>query len=50
LRPKAWWQKNKKIFTVEVYITGEMFGTGRGRSKKEAETLAAKEALHKLRQ
>jgi ribonuclease-3 len=43
-------KEHKKIFTVEVYITGEMFGTGRGRSKKEAETLAAKEALHKLRQ
>jgi ribonuclease-3 len=43
-------KEHKKIFTVEVYVTGEMFGTGRGRSKKEAETLAAKEALHKLRQ
>jgi ribonuclease-3 len=42
-------KEHKKIFTVEVYVTGEMFGTGRGRSKKEAETLAAKEALHKLR-
>jgi ribonuclease-3 len=43
-------KEHKKIFTVEVYVTGEMFGTGRGRSKKEAETLAAKEALYKLRQ
>jgi ribonuclease-3 len=42
-------KEHKKIFTVEVYVTGETFGTGRGRSKKEAETLAAKEALHKLR-
>jgi ribonuclease-3 len=42
-------KEHKKIFTVEVYVTGEMFGTGRGTSKKEAETLAAKEALHKLR-
>jgi ribonuclease-3 len=43
-------KEHKKIFTVEVYVDGKTFGTGRGRSKKEAETLAAKEALHKLRQ
>ena len=41
-------QEHKKIFTAEVYIEGEKFGTGWGKSKKEAETLAAKEALNKL--
>ncbi|MBE0426801.1 MAG: ribonuclease III [Nitrospirae bacterium] len=43
-------EEHKKIFTVEVYIAGEKFGTGFGKSKKEAETNAAKEALHKLQQ
>ena len=43
-------EEHKKIFTAEVYIEGEKFGTGWGKSKKEAETLAAKEALNKLRQ
>jgi len=40
--------EHKKIFTVEVYISGEKFGTGSGKSKKEAETVAAKEALGRL--
>ena len=40
--------EHKKIFTIEVYISGERFGKGAGKSKKEAETLAAKEALKKL--
>ena len=43
-------EEHRKIFTAEVYIEGEKFGTGCGKSKKEAETLAAKEALSKLRQ
>ncbi len=43
-------EEHKKIFTVEVYITGEKFGTGFGKSKKEAETIAAREALNKLQQ
>ncbi|MEW6066725.1 MAG: ribonuclease III [Nitrospirota bacterium] len=43
-------KEHKKIFTVEVYIGGEKFGTSCGKSKKEAETLAAKEALNKLQQ
>jgi len=42
--------EHRKVFTVEVYITGEKFGTGRGKSKKEAETFAAREALSKLDQ
>jgi len=41
-------EEHKKIFTAEVYIAGEKFGTGLGKSKKEAETLAAKEAIHKI--
>ena len=42
--------EHKKIFTVEVYISGEKYGEGAGKSKKEAETIAAKEALSRLRQ
>jgi len=37
-----------KMFTVEVFIGGRQFGKGVGRSKKEAETAAAKEALERL--
>lgn len=40
--------EHRKIFTVEVHIAGEKFGTGKGKSKKEAETLAAKEALRRF--
>jgi ribonuclease-3 len=40
--------EHRKIFTVEVYIAGEKFGAGKGKSKKEAETLAAKEALSRF--
>lgn len=39
---------HKKIFSVDVYINERLFGSGMGRSKKEAETLAAKEALRKI--
>lgn len=41
-------EEHKKVFTVEVHISGEKFGTGVGKSKKEAETFAAREALNKL--
>jgi ribonuclease-3 len=40
--------EHRKTFTIEVYIAGEMFGTGGGKSKKEAEICAAREALRKL--
>ncbi len=40
---------HQKQFTVELTIKGEVFGRGEGRSKKEAEQRAAKEALGKLR-
>jgi ribonuclease-3 len=36
---------HEKEFTATVYLTGEPFGTGTGRSKKEAEQQAAREAL-----
>ncbi|MBI4689971.1 MAG: ribonuclease III [Nitrospirae bacterium] len=42
-------EEHRKIFTVDVYIKGSKFGRGSGRSKKEAETIAAKEALSKIR-
>ncbi|MDI6745049.1 MAG: ribonuclease III [Thermodesulfovibrionales bacterium] len=42
-------EEHKKIFTVEVYIKGDRLGRGRGKSKKEAETNAAKEALFKIK-
>jgi len=38
-----------KTFFVEVYIKGDMFGEGTGKSKKEAEQHAAKEALSCLK-
>ncbi len=41
-------EAHKKVFTVDVFIAGKKFGRGRGRSKKEAQTLAAKEALEGL--
>jgi ribonuclease III len=43
-------EEHRKIFTVEVYISGEKYGSGVGKSKKEAETIAAKEALAVLQQ
>ncbi len=43
-------EEHKKVFTVEVYIAGEKFGTGIGKSKKEAETIAAQEALSRFQQ
>lgn len=38
---------HKKYFIVEVKIDGIVYGTGKGRSKKEAEQHAAKEAINK---
>jgi len=37
--------EHDKIFLVEVKINGKVFGSGRGKSKKDAEQMAAKEAL-----
>jgi len=37
-----------KIFSVEVCITGQRMGWGQGRSKKDAQQMAAKDALESL--
>ncbi|MBI4746670.1 MAG: ribonuclease III [Deltaproteobacteria bacterium] len=37
-----------RIFEVELEIDGKLYGTGKGKTKKEAEQKAAKEALEKL--
>jgi len=37
-----------KEFTATVFLKGEEFGSGRGRSKKEAEQQAAREALERI--
>jgi len=41
-------EEHNKNFTVDVHIAGTKFGTGFGKSKKEAETNAAQEALREL--
>jgi ribonuclease-3 len=38
-----------KIFTLEVRVNKKVLGAGEGRSKKEAEQMAAKEALKAIR-
>lgn len=42
-------EEHRKTFTVEVLIAGKRFGRGTGKSKKEAQTTAAKEAMEKLK-
>ncbi len=37
-----------KLFTVEVFVLGESFGVGKGKSKKIAQQMAAKEGLAKV--
>lgn len=37
--------EHNRTFTVDVFIAGERLGQGIGKSKKEAETMSAKEAL-----
>lgn len=39
---------HRKTFSVEVSVTGETMGNGQGRSKKEAQQMAAKDALQRL--
>jgi ribonuclease-3 len=41
-------EEHEKVFTVDVFIEGKRFGRGSGKSKKEAETFAAREALLQL--
>ena len=40
--------EHNKIFSVEVIVTGQPMGQGRGLSKKEAQQMAAKDALQRL--
>lgn len=42
-------EEHKRIFTVAVFLEGKKLGTASGRRKKEAETLAARKALDKIR-
>jgi ribonuclease-3 len=42
--------EHEKLFTAGVYHERKLFGKGRGRTKKEAETRAAEEALEKMEQ
>ena len=39
---------HNRLFTVEVWVDGEVLGSGSGKSKKEAEQLAAQAALAML--
>ncbi len=39
---------HRKTFTVEVLVAGDRVGLGQGRSKKEAQQMAAREALEHL--
>jgi ribonuclease-3 len=41
--------EHDKIFIIEVRVAGKPVGKGRGKSKKDAEQMAAKEALNTLR-
>ena len=40
--------EHNRIFTSGVFINGEEYGTGKGRTKKESEQQAAREALERL--
>ena len=42
--------EHKKEFTVAVFCRGKKLGTGKGKSKKEAEQKSAKMALETLHQ
>jgi ribonuclease-3 len=41
-------EEHKKIFTIEAIIGGKRMGLGKGKSKKEAQMLAAREAMKRL--
>jgi ribonuclease-3 len=43
-------EEHQRIFTVAVYLDGKKLGIASGRRKKEAETLAAKKALERIRE
>ena len=44
----SWGPDHAKVFSVEVDLNGAPIGQGRGRSKKEAEQMAAKAAIEKM--
>lgn len=41
-------EEHRKVFTVEVFVKGFFYGRGVGKSKKDAQMAAAREALTKL--
>ncbi|MFN3396086.1 MAG: ribonuclease III [Thermodesulfovibrionales bacterium] len=41
-------EEHKKVFTIEVIVNGRKMGSGIGKSKKEAQMMAAREALSRL--
>ena len=41
---------HEKVFSVDVSVTGQTIGRGQGRSKKEAQQMAARDALQSLGQ
>ena len=41
--------EHNRIFTSGVFVNGEEYGTGKGRTKKESEQQAAREALERLK-
>jgi ribonuclease-3 len=41
--------EHDKMFLVEVKVGGRVIGKGRGKSKKDAEQMAAQEAMHSVR-
>ncbi len=43
-------EEHERIFTVAVFLEGKKLGVASGRRKKEAETLAAKKAMERLRE
>ncbi len=47
---KAEGPDHDKVFTVGAYVGEKLMGTGKGHSKQEAQTMAAKEAVRKYQQ
>ena len=41
--------EHEKVFEIELLIDKKVFGRGSGRSKKEAEQIAAEEGIEKLK-
>lgn len=46
---RSWGPEHAKTFEVEAYFEGKILGSGAGSNKKEAEQVAAKEALRNLK-